>query len=395
MKEVKQEKYSNGVKELKDISILMISMDTGLLKASGAGDVLDRHREYAQSLTKLDIVVFGKADQDYNRIAENCEVYGVGKNVFSFFKAKRLAKKLINRHHHDLIDTQDPHWTGMLGIYLKNKFKIKLEIHFHGDFWQNKIWLKESWKNKIYAFFQNKVVEKADAIRVVNPKIKEKLINDGIASSKIEVINTPVNEAEFVKDLNSQKIDEIKNKYNKKILFFVGRLVVAKHLDFLLEAINILSKKRDDFVLLIAGRGEEEENLGNFINNNNLENTAFLIGPKTHEELVHYFRASYLHILVSTNESFGKTVIEAGMAGLATLASRTLGPSTTISDDKNGWLVDIDDLEGTVNKIDELLDNPEKVAQAGSLAKHDFIENYGQSKTFARVKDFWLKIING
>lgn len=372
----------------------MISMDTGLLKASGAGDVVVRHAEYAKSLDKLDIIVFGKADQNYNRISENCEVYGVGKNIFSLFKAKRLAKKLIDRHHHDLIDTQDPHWTGILGAYLKDKFKIKLEIHFHGDFWQNKIWLKESWKNKIYNSWQSKVVKEADAIRVVNPKIKDKLVKSGISESKIEVINTPVNETDFVKEPNIEEVNKIKDKYKKKILFFVGRLVAAKNLIFLLEAINILSKKRDDFVLLIAGRGEEKENLENFINNNNLEDTVYLIGSKTHQELVDYFRASYLHILVSTNESFGKTIVEAGMAGLATLASRALGPSVIISDQENGWLVDIDDLEATIAKLDELLDNNEKVTQVGQKAKDSFIRDYGRKNTFDRVQDFWLKIVN-
>jgi glycosyltransferase involved in cell wall biosynthesis len=384
------------MKELKNISILMISMDTGLLKASGAGDVVDRHKEYAKSLHRLDIIVFGKVSRDYNRISENCEVYGVGKNIFSFFKAKNRAKKLIDKYGYDLIDTQDPHLTGMLGMCLKKKFKIKLEIHFHGDFWQNKIWLKESWKNKIYSIFQNKVVKVADAIRVVNPKIKEKLVNDGIASDKIEVINTPVNEAEFVKEIDIADINKIINKYNnKKILFFVGRLVPAKNLSFLLEAIKILSKKRDDFVLLIAGQGEKQGRLENFINNNNLENIAFLVGPKTHQELPSYFKAAYLHILLSTNESFGKTIIEAGMVSKATIASRTLGASTIISNNKNGWLVDINDLEDTIDKINGLLNSSEKVSQAGEQARLDFIEQYGQSKTFVRVKDFWLKIING
>ncbi|MBT4516373.1 glycosyltransferase family 4 protein [bacterium] len=383
------------MKELQDISILMVSMDTGLLKAGGAGDVIDRHKKYAQNLKRLDIIVFGKSEDKYNNLADNCKVYGAGKNLFSFFKAKQLAINLCKKYKYNLIDTQDPHLTGLLGLILKKKFDTKLEIHFHGDFWQNKIWLAESWKNKIYNYLQNKIVSQVDAIRVVNPRIKEKLVNDGISSAKIKVINTPVNEAEFVKEVDDNKINKIKNKYNnKKIVFFVGRLVTAKNLLFLLEVVKLLGRKRKDFVLLLAGQGEDKDSLDNFINNNSLEESAFLLGPKTHQELINYFKASYLHILLSTNESFGKTVIEAGMSGLASLASRTLGPSFIINNSQDGWLVDINDLKATVDKLNTLLDSPEEVSLAGQKAKENFVKHYGQVHSFEKVKGFWKEIVN-
>jgi len=383
------------MKNIKDISILMISMDTGLLKSSGAGDVINRHKKYANNLKRLDIIVFGKSDSKENKLADNCHVYGLGKNGLSFLKALSLAKKLCQKNNYDIVDTQDPHLTGWLGLILKNKFKLKLEIHFHGDFWQNNIWLNESWKNKIYNYLQNRVILKADAIRVVNPRIKDKLINSGLKSNKIKVINTPINEQEFIKEANQEEIAKIKNQYkDKKIIFFVGRLVAAKNLLFLTEVAKLLARKRKDFVLLIAGEGEEKEKIANFINNNYLDEVIFLLGIKTHEELLNYFKDSYLHVLLSTNESFGKTIIEAGLAGLATLASKTLGASFIIQDKNTGWLVDINDLNGTVSKLDELLNNAEEVSQVGSKAKEEYLEHYSQEKTFDKVNNFWIEIVN-
>ncbi|MFA6308013.1 MAG: glycosyltransferase family 4 protein [Patescibacteria group bacterium] len=382
------------MKELKDTSILMISMDIGLLEASGSGDVIARHQQYAKHLKKLDIIVFGKSNKTENKLAVNFQVYGVGKNIFSFFKAKSLATKLYQKNNYDLIDTQDPHWTGLLGLTLKKKFKTKLEIHFHGDFWQNNIWLNESWKNKFYNFLQSKIVPQVDAIRVVNPRIKEKLITANIYAKKIKVINTPVNEEEFIRAVAEKDILAIKNQYNKKIIFFAGRLVAAKNLIFLLEVVKLLYRKRNDFVLLVAGKGDEQENLVNFVNNNNLEEVVFLLGPQKHQDLVTYFKAAYIHVLLSTNESFGKTIIEAGMTGLATLASKTLGASFIIKDNSTGWLVDINDLDNTVTKLNNLLDSPDEVIQVGNRAKQDFVEHHGQTKTFQKVNDFWQEIIN-
>ncbi|MDP2812109.1 MAG: hypothetical protein Q8O32_00235, partial [bacterium] len=100
---------------LSDKSILMISFDAGLLKVGSSGDVLFRHREYAKNLKRLDIIVFGWADNSSNALADNCLAYGVGNKLSSLWRAWILAKKLMRKNNYDLVDTQDPHLTGLLG----------------------------------------------------------------------------------------------------------------------------------------------------------------------------------------------------------------------------------------------------------------------------------------
>ena len=136
------------------------------------------------------------------------------------------------------------------------------------------------------------------------------------------------------------------------------------------------------------------KNIANFVNNNYLDDKVYLLGSKTHQELLNYFKASYLHILLSTNESFGKTIIESGLAGVATLASGTLGASFIIQDAKNGWLVEINDLKGTIERLEQLLDRPEVVGQVSLQAKKDYIEHYSQDKTFTKINNFWQEIVN-
>ena len=380
------------LKELSDISILMISLDPGLLDISNDIDVVKRHKYYANKLRRLDIIVFAKLNNNKNKLLDNCNIYGLNNNIFSIFKAYSLGKKLFKKYKYDLVDTQDPHITGLIGYLFKKKFKSKLEVHFHGDFWNNKFWIKESFKNRIYNILQNIIIKKVDAIRVFNRRIKYKLIKSGIKEDIITTINTPVNEEIFIKDIDSSEIDKKYN--NKKILLFVGRFVEAKNLFFLLEVINKLKDKRNDFILLLIGEGKEKEKLKNFIKENNLNNFVNILNQKIHKELSLYYKAAYLLILLSTNESFGKVIIEAGFTNTPTLSSKSLGPQDIIKDNNNGWLVEINNLDQTLNKLNYLLNNEDLIIKVGKEAKNSFLLKNSQKETYKKIERLWYNIVN-
>jgi glycosyltransferase involved in cell wall biosynthesis len=381
-------------KDLKDVSILMIGFDPGLLGIGSSGDAINRHKNYASYLKKLDIIIFSRSDIKENKISQNCTVYGVGHGISAILRAWVLARRLQKINHYDVFDMQDPHVTGFVGLLLKKEFKSKLEVHFHGDFWQNNLWLKQDKKNIFYNILQKIVVPRADAIRVVSKIIKDKLVKAGLEDKKIRVINTPVNQEQFEQVVDDYKITTLKNQYQgRKIILFVGRLVTAKNLPFLLEVIAKLKNKRNDFVLLIIGEGEKKEELSKIIEQKDLKNIVFLLGAKDQAEILAYYRSADLNTLLSTTESFGKVIIEAGVASTPTLASKTTGALSIIEDGKNGYLVEINDLEGTVTALDKIISS-DNLKIIGQQAKHDFIRDYSQKNTYEKVKEFWWQIVN-
>lgn len=379
-------------KVLSEASILMISLDPQFLKKDS--EVFKRHRQYAQNLKRLDVIVMAGAPQKSFISEGNLAVQGVGGGLGALKRAYDFGQLLFKKHHYHLIDTQDPHATALVGYGLAKRFSCPLELHFHGDFWDNDYWQRESWKNKIYNLLQKFIVRRAVAIRVVSPLIKEKLVRAGLSADKIAVIHTPVNEALFGQRAQESAVRQIREKYGKKILLFVGRLAAAKNLPFLLEAVKELRKRRDDFVLLIIGDGPEKNRLLFLIKKYRLEQTVFLLGGKEPHHLLDYYQAAYLLLLLSSNESFGKVIIEAGWQGTPTLASDTLGAQTIIRDKHTGWLLPIHHLAITVDKLDLLLTDHQAVQRAGQLAQADFSENYSQARTRQQILDFWQKIIS-
>ena len=379
-------------KKLSEISVLMISLDPQFLQADSA--VFERHRKYAQHLKRLEVIVMAGPSRGQAIEQNNYVVRGVGGGLAALWRAYYLAKVLFASASYDLIDTQHPHAAGLIGCLLARRFHKPLEVHFHGDFWNNDYWLRESWKNRIYNLLQKIIVRQASAIRVVSPIIKDKLLQSGIAENKIAVINTPINEELFGQRADATRVKQTRDKYNKKILLFVGRLVPAKNLAFMLRGIKELKDRRDDFVLLIIGEGAERNKLLFLIEQYHLTDTVFLLGEKESHHLLDFYQAAYLNLLLSTNESFGKVIIEAGWKATPKIASHTLGAETIISDKRNGWLVPINHLPATIDKLDLLLSDQSAVQRTGQRAQTDFLENYNQAKTYQKILDFWQKIVS-
>lgn len=379
-------------KPLAEISVLMISLDPDFLRSDSV--VVHRHQEYATQIKKLNILLLANSPQNKIVYNNNLTVYPVGRGWRAIRQALIIGRQVLGQDNFDLIDTQDPHMTGYIGSRLARQFHKPLEIHFHGDFWNNNHWLKESWKNIIYNYLQKKLVREASGIRVVSQKIKDKLVADNVNADKIAVINTPVSTQHFGAAANAEAVRKIKAEYPKKILLFVGRLVAAKNILFLLEAVAELKKRRDDFAIILIGDGQQKNKILLKIDALKLNKDIALLGAKEPSHLRDYYAASYLNLLLSTNESFGKVIIEAGWQGKATLASDTLGAQTIIVDNQTGWLVPINNLAMTVNKLDLLLSDHVAVEQAGQNAQKLYREQYDPQKTTQNILAFWQKILN-
>ena len=154
----------------------MLSNDRALLgEAASTGDTIARHRAYGQFVEKLAIIVLTKKGRfKTNQLSETVYAYPTNAHgVFCCLKnGLAIAKKLLAAENYDLVVCQDPFLTGLVGWRLKNKYGLKLLLHFHGDFWDNPYWLKENIFHLLMLWLSKCTVKRADAIRVVSGGIK-------------------------------------------------------------------------------------------------------------------------------------------------------------------------------------------------------------------------------
>ncbi len=372
------------MKSASDLRILMISLDPAFL-GQGSGDVLQRHIDYAARVKSLDIILIGGNQAVSKKITDQLTIHSTGgQGLFKAFKAYAIGQRLAAQGI-DLIDTQDPHMTGLIGWLLKRKFGLPLEVHCHGDFIANPYWRAESWKNRWYELLQNFIFKRADGIRVVSSLIAAKIEQAQLTKAPVVTINTPVNIETFI-PIQGQPED------NPKRIAFVGRLVAAKNLYLLLHVIRVLQQMRSDFVVDIVGSGSLEQDLKLKVQLLGLDKVVVFHGDKTPSQLADFYRRIWVLVLFSTNESFGKVIIEAGVIGIPTVASATSGAQTIIKDGETGILVPINDVSAAVAAIDRLLGDEAERNRLGQRALEFYKQRFDRARSIDMIITNWQQI---
>ena len=372
----------------------MISSDRTLLSAN-SGDALERHKKYADLAGQLDIIVFSKKGFNKRKINENLRIYPTNSKfkLTYIFDTYEIARNIYWPDKIDLIVCQDPFLTGLVGWFIKKRFKVPLLIHFHGDFWDSKHWLIRPkkwwqwfWYNGILFLLSKFSVNIADGIRVVSSGIKDKLVKKKVNRNKIRVIPTPIDLEKF-KECNERKVKKLKLKNkNYKTIINVGlRDPWSKDYSTLFKAISLVYEKYRNLVFCQIGAGFylKEKIKGD----ENLILTS--IGETKQKELIDYYHASDIYVSSSCSESFGKVLIEAMACGLPIIATATTGSKEIIEDEENGFLVPIGDSQALAKKILFLLNNPERAEQMGKKGQQMVKKRFDQQKIIKQMIKFW------
>ncbi|MCL2597355.1 MAG: glycosyltransferase family 4 protein [Paludibacter sp.] len=165
-------------------------------------------------------------------------------------------------------------------------------------------------------------------------------------------------------------------EYNSesKIAVSVGRLYYQKGYDMLLQAWEKVSLMFPDWQLHIYGQGKEEENLKKIISENNLQKSVMLKGLSN--DIADVYADSSFLVLSSRYEGFPLVIIEAMTCGLPVVAfDCEFGPSSIITNYKNGILVPPENINCLAEKIIELIEN-EQLRKKMSIAAKENSKKY-------------------
>jgi glycosyltransferase involved in cell wall biosynthesis len=135
-----------------------------------------------------------------------------------------------------------------------------------------------------------------------------------------------------------------------------GRLAPAKRYDVLLRAFAKVVEQRPDWRLRLYGGGREEARLRALVEELDLYNHAFLMGP-AHPIEAEWVKGSVAAV-TSSLESFGMTIVEAMRCGLPVVATACPhGPGEIIADGVDGRLVPTGDVDAIASALLELIND--------------------------------------
>lgn len=152
------------------------------------------------------------------------------------------------------------------------------------------------------------------------------------------------------------------SKRSKRIVS-VGRLSAQKNQSVLIKAFAKVSTEFPDYILQIFGDGELRDELIMLIRNLGIENKVKLMG--TTSNLSEAIKDASLFVLSSDYEGIPNALIEAMALGLPCVSTdcKPGGAKTLISNDVDGIITPIQDIEALANAMGFMLSHPDEAVR--------------------------------
>jgi glycosyltransferase involved in cell wall biosynthesis len=119
------------------------------------------------------------------------------------------------------------------------------------------------------------------------------------------------------------------------VITYVSRIAPEKNVDYLADALSIVTARRPEARILMVGDGPSRGTL-----ERRLGAGARFVGYKTGPELADHFAAADIFAFSSLTETFGNVVLEAMASGLPVVALRAGGVGETVRSGETGILAE-------------------------------------------------------
>lgn len=274
------------------------------------------------------------------------------------------VKEILVRYNPDLVICAGSYvfpsvWRA---LQLKNElnYKVFLWLESHLDETRNYSRLKI----RIREFVRKSVLSKFDGFWLAGKLAKEFALTYCNKDAKFIFVPNIIDSQKYnaVNNYSIKKKKDIRTKYrlpfDKKIFLLPARLSKVKGI---MEFLNIFKnvKNRDDVVIAIAGDGELEYEINNFVKKNQLN--VILLGYKQEKEMLELYSISDLLLLPSLSDPNPLAVIEACWCKLPLLVSKHVGnyPEAVIQG-VNGYVFSYENKRNAIKIIEECISNDKR-----------------------------------
>ena len=225
-----------------------------------------------------------------------------------------------------------------------------------------------------------------DKCVVISSRMEEKLLSFGMRAEKLVTMNWQIECEEYLERSWSKEGECFQIGY-------AGRITTAqKRVDLFLVLAEKLKERGLSFQFHIAGSGEYSEALKRSIEEKQLQGYLIMEGHIDRKNIPDFW--SRQDIMVSCSEWEGHSIsqAEAMARGAVPVVTDVSGAYDDIQDGYNGFVIEVGDLDGMVERICDLYHNRKQLEEMGTCA-HDRI--YRQHIQMDQTRDWenWLENI--
>ena len=183
------------------------------------------------------------------------------------------------------------------------------------------------------------------------------------------------------------------------LLLFIGRLVEEKGLADLLDAMALLRDRHQDMTLVVIGEGQDRPFFEKQVHDQGLVGQVMFTGWLNSDQIPGYLAAADIFIAPSRTapdgwvEAQGLTIIEAMMAGLPVIATRTGGIADSVDHEASGLLVPERSPADVATAITRLVDDPALAKRLGLRARHEATAKFSRETSAAQFSQLFESLI--
>ncbi len=280
---------------------------------------------------------------------------------------KKLRLNIINTFSPDIIHFE---FSGVAIDYLDGikDLKGRKVVSCRGSAEKVKLLTDIKRREKIQEIF--KVI---DAIHCVSQDMRKTILPFCIHPEKI-FINYPSIETNLFKNKNNKLQNDV------FIILSIGRLTFQKGYLTGLLTMKKLQKKNLNFKWLIIGEGEQREEIVFHTHQLELENNIELLGVKNSEEIISLYKMADIFFLPSVYEGIANAALEAMSMQLPVVSTRCGGMEEVITNNVNGFVCDVYDIDMLSDIIFQLSNNYYNKIDLGKKARETIMAKFSIEK---------------
>lgn len=178
---------------------------------------------------------------------------------------------------------------------------------------------------------------------------------------------------------------------DKRIVLFVGYLVKAKGVSFLLDAMTHLS--RTDTMLYLVGDGPLKETLACRSYSLAIDHRCIFAGACKHSEVPLWLSAADCLVLPSVTEGLPTILVEAMMCGVPIVSTAVGGIPEILHDRNTGLLVPAANPCALANAIAKILDDPDLAYSMAQRAQAEAQEQLTWEANAKKTKAIYARML--
>ncbi len=253
-------------------------------------------------------------------VADDIKKWGTGIRFFAdltvsnILSANILVNELVRKEHrkYDAIVVHD--WLSIMGgMISKRELGRPLIFHLHST--EKGRSLGEG--SKTVRDLEYMGGQKAEHLVTVSYAMRDELLSLGFPEGKVNVVYNGVDASKYDPDkVSKQRVEEIRARYgvksNELMILFVGRIVVVKGVDRLVQAMTYVHKTIAGAKLVIVGTSDMQYAIEEMVRTLKLDDVVrFRFEWISEDERIAHYAASDLCVFPSLYEPFGIVALEA------------------------------------------------------------------------------------